>query len=213
MTRNRGPPGQNLIYSMRVERHTFDRQRVSGWEEHLVRRAQEGQTVALDLLIEMYRPAVMSLAMRLLRDSDDAQDAVQDTFLKACRALKSFDPSRPLLPWLLRICNNCCIDIVRARKQSADSLGEFEHQVADDRVDIEGDLADSVDADLLRAAIRGLPHRYRQILTMRLDNNMEVNEIAESLGKPEGTVKSWLFRARALLRKAMMPDLPQEAHA
>jgi RNA polymerase sigma-70 factor (ECF subfamily) len=181
--------------------------RLPGWEEHLIRRAQQGERVAFELLVDRHRPAVTAVAMRMLRDPEDAQDAVQETFLKACRALPSFEAGRPMLPWLLRICSNCCVDIIRSRRVVTDSLDAHEHIISDAKADVSGGAESSIGLDLVKASISKLPNRYREIILMRHFNHMDVNEIALALGKPEGTIKSWLFRARAMLKKDLQVAL------
>lgn len=172
-----------------------------GWEDHLIARAKEGESIAFDLLIDLHRGPVLSHAMRMLRDADDAQDAVQDTFVKACRALHSFEAGRPMLPWLLRICSNCCVDIIRARRTLNDSLESHEHALCDKSVNIEEGVASTIGLEEVSDAIDRLPARYREILVLRHFEHMDVLAIAEKLHKPEGTIKSWLFRARKLLSK------------
>jgi RNA polymerase sigma-70 factor, ECF subfamily len=184
-----------------VDRKNTTLKKNPAWEEHLIARAQAGESVAFELLVEMHRPAILAHASRILRDSEDAQDAVQDTFLKACRAIGNFKSGRPMLPWLMRICSNCSVDIIRSRRNRSENIETYEHALFDERIDVANDLEVSVASDSLRAAIARLPKRYREIILMRHYRHMDVNEIAEVLGKPEGTIKSWLFRARALLRK------------
>lgn len=186
---------------MVVDRKNTTLKKIPAWEEHLIARAQAGESVAFELLVEMHRPAILAHASRILRDSEDAQDAVQDTFLKACRAIGNFKSGRPMLPWLMRICSNCSVDIIRSRRNRSENIETYEHMLCDDRLDVAGELESSVSSDTLRAAIARLPKRYRDIILMRHYRHMDVNEIAELLGKPEGTIKSWLFRARAMLRK------------
>lgn len=184
-----------------MDRKNTTLKKIPAWEEHLIARAQAGETVAFELLVEMHRPAILAHASRILRDSEDAQDAVQDTFLKACRAIGNFKSGRPMLPWLMRICSNCSVDIIRSRRNRSENIETYEHALFDERIDVANDLETSVASDSLKAAIARLPKRYREIILMRHYRHMDVNEIAEVLGKPEGTIKSWLFRARALLRK------------
>ena len=193
------------LYSAIVDRD--DSIRIPGWEEHLVRRAQQGERVALELLVDTYRTSVRSHAMRMLRDGEDADDAAQETFVKAFRALKGFEAGRPLLPWLLRICTNCCVDAMRDRRRRGDDIERHEHALCDTSTDVEDDVQALADREVVRDAISRLPDRYREIIVMRNYRHMEVCEIAAALDRPEGTVKSWLFRARALLRKDLQPAL------
>ncbi len=181
--------------------------RVLTWEQHLTLRATEGDTVAFELLMDLHRPSLNSLAMRQLRNTDDAHDVVQETFVKAFRAIKDFDPNRPLRPWLCRICSNCCIDSIRSRRREGEPLEMFEHLLTDHRLDVDGAATEAVQHEQVTDAIEKLPEHYRQIIKMRHFSHMEVNEIADRLDKPEGTVKSWLFRARAMLKKELTPAL------
>lgn len=176
------------------------------WETHLVERAQQGEVVAFELLADCYRDALRAQAMRTLRQSDDAHDAVQETLLKAFRAIKSFQPGRPVQPWLARICSNCCVDILRQRKGGTRPLDQYEFALTGDD-DLEQGAEDAYDGEVVRGAVNRLPRHYREIIVMRHFRQMEVNEIAQALDKPEGTVKSWLFRARALLRRELEPEL------
>ncbi len=156
--------------------------------------------MAFELLSDIYRPVLLSLALRMLRNADDANDAVQETFLKAFRAIREFDPERPLKPWLCRICANCCVDAVRARRRDGDSLDQHEYMLQDGG-EVDDQATGAIRQGQLVEAIGRLPEKYRRIILMRHFKHMDVNEIAAELSKPEGTIKSWLFRARALLKK------------
>ncbi len=173
----------------------------TGWEQHLVVQAQAGNTVAFELLADEHRDSMRGLAMRMLRDPEDANDAVQDALVKAFRAIHQFQPGRPVLPWLLRICSNCCVDIMRHKKATPESLEKHEFALTDDSVDVSDSAETGMRSELVHAAVNRLPERYRDIITMRHFRHMEVCEIAMALNKPEGTIKSWLFRARARLRR------------
>ena len=175
--------------------------KVVSWESHLVRRAALGETVAFELLADLYRPTLFSLALRMLRNSDDAKDAVQETLLKAFRAIGDFDASRPIRPWLCRICTNCCVDLVRNRRRDGDPLEQHEYMLQDGEESLDERASGSIRQKAVVEAIHRLPEKYRKIIFMRHFQHKDVNEIAEELNKPEGTIKSWLFRARALLKK------------
>jgi RNA polymerase sigma-70 factor (ECF subfamily) len=181
--------------------------KIVSWESHLILRAAEGDKVAFELLSDMYRPILMSQAMRMLRNADDAHDAVQDTLVKAFRAIKDFDSDRPLKPWLSRICQNCCVDAVRMRRRDGDSLDQHEYMLTDTGGEVDETAAGAIQQGQVVDAIQRLPDRYREIIVMRHFRHMDVMEIAEALHKPEGTIKSWLFRARALLKKDLTPAM------
>ena len=143
----------------------------------------------------------------MLRDSEDAEDAVQDTFVKAFRAIGTFESGRPLLPWLMRICSNCCVDIIRGRRNGQESIDKHEHAIFDVDADVEVGVESRLRVEKVREAVSRLPERYRRIIEMRHYSHMDVNEIAQALNTPEGTIKSWLFRARALMKKELQVAL------
>ncbi|HWD37489.1 MAG TPA: sigma-70 family RNA polymerase sigma factor [Fimbriimonas sp.] len=180
--------------------------RISTWESHLTERAAAGDEAAFELLSDLYRPMLMSLALRLLRNPEDANDAVQDTMLKAYRAIREFDSDRPLKPWLCRICANCCVDSVRSRKRDGSCLEDQEH-VPQGGQGVDEQATGNIRQRQVIDAISRLPEKYRRIILMRHFRHMDVNEIAIELDTPEGTIKSWLFRARALLKKDLHPAL------
>ena len=140
----------------------------------------------------------------MLRNRDDANDAVQETFLKAYRAIGEFDPERPLRPWLCRICANCCVDMVRTRRREGEGLWS-DPSLYHTEVALDVRATGAIQYGQIIEAIERLPERYRRIVLMRHFRHMAVNEIARELGTPEGTIKSWLFRARTMLKKDLTP--------
>jgi RNA polymerase sigma-70 factor (ECF subfamily) len=182
-------------------------------ERELVVWAQAGSRSAMQDLLEAHRPTMTRLARRMLRDGEDVSDAVQEAMLKAARAIQSFDSTRPFAPWLMRITSNCCVDLIRSASQRPDSLDAYDIPVADASADVQCSTETAMLAEALEEAIQRLPERYRSIVEMRHYRHMEVLEIAQELGKPEGTIKSWLFRARALLKVSLQPAMSEGALA
>lgn len=178
----------------------MNRGRVLSWESHLIVRAADGDIVAFELIADQYRPILLNVAMRIVKNRDDANDIVQDALIRALRAIGDFDPERQLRPWLCRICANCAMDTIRQKKRDADRMNSIDGDVADN------EIADDVTSECFQHgqivdAINRLPEKYRSIILMRHFRHMDVTEIAAELNKPEGTIKSWLHRARALLKK------------
>ena len=169
-------------------------------------KARQGDETAFELLVDSYRPILMSMALRKLHNTDDAKDVVQETFIKAYKSLKDFDINRPVRPWLSRICLNCIVDLARQRKSTAEPIENYEYSLSDG-TSTQDKAEGSIQRGQIMEAVSRLPYRYRQIIMMRHFEQMDVNEIAEHLHKPEGTIKSWLFRARALLAKDLQPAM------
>ena len=179
-------------------------------ESELVFKAAQGCRTSFDEVVEANYRGVYVYAMRLLANGDDAADAAQVTFVKAYRSLKEFDTTRPLKPWLYRICANVCTDIARGRNRTAEPLENHAYMLeSGQNVEEEAEKAELGDA--IRLAVQRLPERYRRIIVMRHFEQLDVEEIALRLRAPEGTIKSWLFRARALLRRDLTENLKKPA--
>lgn len=170
-------------------------------ESELILLAKRGSKEAFDRLVKRCTPGLLSFAKRFLRNPEEAADAVQVTWVKAHRSLGEFDTSRPFRPWLYRICANVCTDIAR-RAHKEEHFDDVSYKI-ESLNHLEEDIeANEVKKTIFRA-IRKLPKKYRRIFALRHYGQMEVGEIAQKVGAPEGTIKSWLFRARALLRKEL----------
>lgn len=178
-------------------------------EKQLVEMAAHGCRRSFDALVDQYYKGLYAHAYRILRNTEDAADATQMTFVKAHRSLKEFDNNRPLRPWLFRICGNVCIDIARSRSRNHEELEKHAYMLeSSDRPERAAELSEL--QRKIQRAILNLPERYRRIIVLRHYEQMDVEEIAQSLGAPEGTIKSWLFRARALLKNELAGLLETE---
>lgn len=183
----------------------MNQSRILSWEGSLIQRAATGDSNAFRLLSSQHRPALQRLAARMLRDPSAIEDAVQETLCKAWRVLPGFEPTRPLKPWLLRICRNCCLDVIRERS-SVPIEGIEDGLVESSASPFE--LAErSEQRRAIESALETLPADYRQVVRMRHFEDLDILEIAAKLRRPEGTIKSWLHRARALLAQTLRPAL------
>ena len=145
--------------------------------------------------------AARRAARAILRDEDDADDAVQEGMLAAWRAIDRFDPARPFRPWLMRIVVNAALDARRRGKvRQAEPIAETVESggLGPDRM---------AEAALLRARIdeglAGLPERQRVALVLFDAEGWGHADIAAALGVPEGTVRSYVFHARRALRQSL----------
>jgi RNA polymerase sigma-70 factor (ECF subfamily) len=170
----------------------------------LIAAAAGGAGDAFAALVERYERAVYHLALRTLRDVEDAKDAAQETWVKAYRALGGFRPGARFSTWILTICYRVCCDRLaqRRRRSDADVPDLADPGAGPERA---YELAD--DAARLRRAVDALPEKYRVAITLfHLEGN-HYEEIAAILGLPLGTVKTHLFRAKELLR-TMLTESP-----
>jgi RNA polymerase sigma-70 factor (ECF subfamily) len=183
--------------------------------------ARQGSDEAFRLLVERWQRPVFALIVRLVRDAAAAEDLAQETFLKAHRALAAYDPERRFGSWLLRIAHNAAIDALRRRHPEVSPLlhqrddgAEEEMEVVDDRTPTPE--ASALGRDLGRALQRALGElraEHREALLLRFQEGLTYDEIAEVLGIPLGTVKTFIFRARQELARRLGGqgfDLPGE---
>jgi len=168
-------------------------------DRELVLRSRAGDRTAFGVLVRRHQRRIFGLALRLLRNPDDADDLVQETFLRAWRALDRFDPERPLAPWLLRIATNRALTALQAGKRRATE--ELDERIpAPDPSPEEHTERRRLHARIRRAAAE-LPEEQRAILALRVGESLSYCEIADVLDIPVGTVMSRLARARETLRK------------
>lgn len=165
-------------------------------DEQLARESQSGSIGSFEELVLRYENRVYGFVLRACRNSEDAAEITQDTFLKAYQALAQFDPHKPLAPWLFTIARRKCIDWHRASPlEQAAPL----HESTD--LDNPADLLARKEEtnSLWECAQRVLPHPQFQALWLRYTEEMNVKQIAQVLHKTQTHVKVLLFRARRRL--------------
>ena len=151
---------------------------------------------------------VLGLCRRLLGRVYPAEDAAQEVFLRAHRALASYDPTRPFEGWILTIASNYCIDVVRRRRKEAQLFGtEGDERIAAeaDDSDVLGDLLAQERATELNAAIAELPERYRLPLVLAYYSDASYDEVAAALGITRTHAGALICRAKQTLRRALAP--------
>ena len=180
-------------------------------DHEIVLRARDGDHEAFRILVKRHETRVHALALRLLRDPDWAQDAVQEAFIKAYRALRKFEGRSAFGTWMYRLTYNHCLDMRRADKSGR--YVEWEEERAMGASDSPA-LASSIRGpeeeiergelrEQLQKAIETLPEPIRQTLVMREIDGLRYGEIADLLEIPKGTVMSRLFHARKRLREVL----------
>ena len=137
----------------------------------------------------------------MLGTRDDAEDAAQETFLRAFDARAQFDQRRQFGPWIYRIARNVCIDRMRSRRPRELTLVDTEIGSADDTP---ADLYERADTrSQVRKAILSLPKPYRRVLLLRYAKGMSYSEIGSALGVSEVAVGTRLVRAKRMVRNAL----------
>lgn len=168
-------------------------------------RAGSGLNIDFDALYRDSYPRVFGLCLRLLGRRPQAEDATQEVFVRAYRALDSYDPSQPFEPWVLGIAGNHCVDLIRRRYREQ---GLFDEEAADgaepDGAPAALDLLiEAEQGEALRRALDALPDKFRVPLVLAYYNNWGYDRIAAELGITRNHVGVLLLRARRRLREAL----------
>jgi RNA polymerase sigma-70 factor (ECF subfamily) len=189
-----------------------------GPDEQLLSRLRAGDDPAYEELVRKETPHLLAVARRLLRNDEDAQDAVQQAFLSAFRALPAFNGQSRLTTWLHRIVTNAALMKLRTRgRRPEESIEELLPNFVDDGHHVEQFSEWTLPADArmvrhetrthVRAAIDRLPDSYRTVLLLRDIEELSTEETAQALGVTSNTVKIRLHRARQALLKLLTPSM------
>jgi RNA polymerase sigma-70 factor (ECF subfamily) len=165
-------------------------------------RARSGDHEAFAAVIRLYDTKLRGLAFRLLGDPDRMDDALQEAYVRAFRALPRFRGDARVGTWLFRITYNACLDeLARGRKVTHVSLDELVEQASDEPEpgDVMGDRSEVV------AALRALPAEERTVMFLVDVHGFDYAAAAEIVGVPVGTVASRLNRARLSVRQVLRP--------
>ncbi|HEX5632023.1 MAG TPA: RNA polymerase sigma factor [Gemmatimonadales bacterium] len=170
-------------------------------DEALLRRAADGDPDAFGTLVERHAGVARRVARAILEDPHDADDAAQEAFLAAWKAIDRYDPRQPFEPWLVRIVVNEARDLRRRRTVRVTSA--IPPSVTAPGAGPDAEAHAGLLNDRLRAALAALPERQRIAVTLFDAEGWAHAEIAGLLGVPEGTVRSELHHGRRALRTAL----------
>lgn len=172
----------------------------------LIRRTIQGDSSAFEQVIVRYERRVIGLAMKLLGESADAQDAAQEVFLRVFRYIHRLDLQRPLEQWLMRMTVNVCRDIGRKRQQRRATFAQSESPESIACTNSDNPHSEMVveeERRLLRKALDHLPEKERIALILRDIEGLSTTEVAAVLESSETTVRSQVSRARVRLKNAI----------
>ena len=175
-------------------------------EHALIERAQRGDHDAFATLVNEHQRYVYNLALRVLKDENEALDLAQETFIRAWTALPNFRKQSRFRTWLYRITTNLCYNRLPNLRRSLNDLDEAiieEIPNLDSRsVSPSYKFEKQELRKYLRQAVEDLDEKYRLLITLRYQDELSYDEIASTLNLPLGTVKTGLFRAKEQLRRA-----------
>src|SRR5437762_10623344 len=173
--------------------------------------AQEHELASFEAIMLPHMDAAHNLARWLLRNEQDAQDVVQEAFLRAFKSFGGFHGSNGRA-WLLTIVRNTSYTLLK-KNRTADLTTTFDEEIHasdDESISAATILERSEDAELIREAMDELPAEFREILTLRHQEDLSYKEIADIAQIPPGTVMSRLARARAKLKECLAARIGKE---
>ena len=181
-------------------------------ESYLIMNAQKGDSAAFEELIYRYDKNVLSIALRFVKNNDDAKDIYQEVFLRVFRGLKNFKFKSEFSTWLYRITTNVCLTYKQKQKkhsyisidhddeENAGYAGSFEDEnsFTPDKI-----FGDSEISSQVNNALENLSSRQKMIFILKHYEGYKIKEIAEIINVGEGTVKKYLFEAVHKLREQL----------
>jgi len=185
-------------------------------DHSLVQRVQRGDKVAFEMLFTKYQRRVSRLISRFVRSDAEVEDIVQESFIKAYRALGSFRGDSAFYTWLYRIAVNTAKNYLVAASKRPISLTQFEKNDDDDfeedhfmsdAATPESELITKQIAETVNKTMNELPADLREAIMLREIEGMSYEDIADSMGCPIGTVRSRIFRAREAISQKIKPML------
>ncbi len=186
-------------------------EQVNAVDFEYVQKVLAGDDRAFRYLQNKYYKLILTLIRKMIKNEDDVDDLTQDTFIKAFKALPTFQFGFSFSAWLYRIASNTCIDFLRKKRFAVVSLSqttpgneeEYEMEIEDQSYVPDLNVLNEERRKALYEAIESLPENYRNIIKLRHEDELDYKDISERLNLPLGTVKAHLFRARKILYDAL----------
>jgi RNA polymerase sigma factor (sigma-70 family) len=182
-------------------------------EFDLVRKVLDGDQRKFEQIIKIHERLVTHIVFRMVSDSVDREEICQEVFIKVYQNLAGFNFNAKLSTWIAKIAHNHCINFLR--KHKLDLLEDISHPEDHSEIqfteslhtksiapDTESELKDRT--EIIKKEIEKLPEKYKIILTLYHIDELSYKDIGDVVDMPEGTVKSYLFRARKMLRDSLL---------
>jgi len=176
----------------------------------VIQKCLAGQQEYFEVLVTKYKRLIFSVVYNMISDKEEVSDISQEVFLRIYKALDRYNPEYKFSTWAVRIATNLCLDIHRKKKVDSTPIEEIED--FSDGIDTpESSYIQKERSERIRKAIQSLPEKYRVPIILFHQNGLSYEEMTKVLGQPMTIIKNRLYRARLLLREALMPDRKEEA--
>ncbi len=181
-------------------------------DEHLINKVIKGENNAYAVLVDRYKHMVYTLALKIVKNREDAEEVAQDTFVKAYSALNEFKGESKFSTWLYKIAYYRSLDYLKKNKRrvettTIDISEEYNIASMDDALD---GMEIKERAEIIKHAIQELPADDAVLITLYYFETLSMNEISKVMGIPANTIKVRLFRGRKRLAKILENNLEQE---
>lgn len=172
-------------------------------EREAIIQVQKGHTEAYKVIVERYMKRAYYIALGYVRNVQDAMDISQESFIKAFRKIKTFDPEKSFFPWFYKLLKNLCLDHIKRRSRAQEIPLDEARVLKDEREDREM-------KEILWKGIEKLPFEQREVIILRYFQQFSYHEIAEITARPVGTIMSSLYYAKKRLREVIKKFLSPE---
>lgn len=185
-------------------------------ERDIIEQVRAGNSRQYALLVDRHKDRAFTLAVRLTGDKEEAEELVQDAFVKAFKNLDQFRGDAKFGTWFYRILYNLCMTKVTRRRGRPERLDVADESALDnllvdqDELSIQERLEEEELQQMIGVEIGNLPEKFKAVITLFYVQEMSYEEIVSVLGSPIGTVKTNLFRARSMLRERLLVRLKGE---
>ena len=185
-------------------------------DTYYIEKVLAGDTKSFAVLVDRYRDLVFTLALRMLKNREEAEEVAQDTFIKVFKSLSKFKGEAKFSTWIYRITYNSCLDALKKykheyQKDTIDEFTEWQLETLDNAFEI---LADKEQSQIIEACLQKLPEEESFLLTLYYFDEQSIAEIAKIVAISEANVKVKLFRSRkklaALLKEKLEPEIIEQ---
>ena len=176
--------------------------------EILIEKAQQGNTLAFEEIVKCYQSYAYALAFRFIYDEDDAEDIVQESFIRIWEHVRDFDPKTKFTTWMYKIVVNLCLDKIKANKRRMNVFTRsynssfIENSV--DKFDLEHEYSNKEMTAFIKSLAYGLSDKQRMIFLLRDFQDLTIEEVTDITGMSESAIKTNLFYARQNIRRKLV---------
>ncbi len=181
-------------------------------DKKLIEKCKEYDKYSFMKLYKMYEKYLYSLCFNYVQNPHDALDLVQEIYIKVFKNIDKFDTDMPFHPWIRKISVNTCLNFTRTIKNNVISMNASISD-SDDEITLEDtflskedvleDVINSETKNIIKRYLNEMQEEYRMVIILRYYEELSYNEIAEIIGKPLGTIKTEIYRAKAILKKKL----------